>query len=251
MSKGISLHIGINQYDRAAYRSRGMMLRLLPNCDADSLAKQQIAKRFGFMSAILINEDATYDHVIAGIKTASSYLENGDLFFLSFSGHGSRVEDRSGDERLENKDDGYDETWCLYDKMLIDDDLFDLLKSFRPGVRILVIADSCHSGTSIKDTSVPFRPGGSFPKYKTEEISATCLLMAACQDSQKAYPGLNIDFSLYTYWLLEVLKQYDFCDSYRELHRKVSAHMPVSSKPNLFSFGPKAEQFEKSKPFKI
>lgn len=246
MPNGLSLHIGINQYDRYAYRSKGMTLPLLPNCDSDSMAKQEIAKRFGFMTALLKNEEATHEHVIAGIRAASSYLKKGDFFFLSFSGHGSRVEDRNSDE-----DDGYDETWCLHDKMLVDDDLFELFKSFRPGVRILVIADSCHSGTSIKDTATQFRPGGVFPKHKTEEIPATCLLMAACQDVQKAYPGVNIDFSLYTYWLLEVLKQYDFCDSYRELHKKVSAHMPIRSKPNIFSFGPKAEQFEKSKPFRI
>jgi hypothetical protein len=52
------------------------------------------------------------------------------------------VPDVSGDEA-----DKQDETWCLYDGQLIDDELYFELSRFAAGVRILVLSDSCHSGT--------------------------------------------------------------------------------------------------------
>jgi hypothetical protein len=39
----------------------------------------------------------------------------------------------------------------LYDRQLIDNELYALWARFRPGVRICVISDSCHSGTVTRD----------------------------------------------------------------------------------------------------
>jgi hypothetical protein len=52
------------------------------------------------------------------------------------------VPDRNGDEP-----DATDETWCLYDGELVDDELWLAWSQFKPGVRILVLSDSCHSGS--------------------------------------------------------------------------------------------------------
>jgi hypothetical protein len=46
-----------------------------------------------------------------------------------------------------------DETWVCYDRQLIDDQLYELWGKFKASVRILVLSDSCHSGT----VSVRFR----------------------------------------------------------------------------------------------
>ena len=54
--------------------------------------------------------------------------------------------DVNGDEA-----DSKDETWCLYDGQLIDDELYFELSKFAAGVRILVLSDSCHSGTVTRD----------------------------------------------------------------------------------------------------
>jgi hypothetical protein len=67
------------------------------------------------------------------------------IFFLYFSGHGGQTPDKNGDEA-----DGLDETWCLYNGELIDDELYDQWRKFKKGVRILVLSDSCHSGTILK-----------------------------------------------------------------------------------------------------
>ncbi|MGB8193093.1 MAG: caspase family protein [Chitinophagaceae bacterium] len=248
MPKGMSLHIGLNKYNLSTYkRDYGKYLSQLPNCHRDALAKQEVAQRFNFKNASFINEEATAENMLTMIDLIAAELEYGDMFFLSFSGHGSRVADRNYDE-----DDGYDETWCLYDRMVTDDELFEKWKRFRPGVRILVIADSCHSGTSIKNTDdFMNRPGGRFPAEKTGAVLASCLLMSACQDKESAFATPNLKYSLYTSWMLRILKQYDFCESYRELHNRISANMPANSRPNLFTFGPGGEQMIKKRPFKI
>jgi hypothetical protein len=64
---------------------------------------------------------------------------------LTYSGHGGQLPDLNGDEP-----DGQDETWCLFDSELVDDEIYATLSSFSPGVRVLVLSDSCHSGTVVK-----------------------------------------------------------------------------------------------------
>jgi hypothetical protein len=253
MPNGISLHIGVNYYDEAAYKKKRLSLRELPNCEKDAIAYMAIADRFHFKSAIRLNEGATVSNILFDMKVAARHLEYGDFFFLTFSGHGGLVWDHNGDE-----EGSHDQAWCLYDRMLVDDDLYEQLKGFRPGVRVLVIADSCHSGTSIKNgngnertRSIGPVEARNFPLVKTDEVLASCILLAACQDHQSAYTGNNLNNSLYTFWMLKVLEQYEFCDSYRELHNRIAQHMPPKSIPNLFKFGPGADQFVKKRPFKI
>lgn len=40
-----------------------------------------------------------------------------------------------------------DQAWVVYDRLIIDDELFLEWNRFQEGVRILVVSDSCHSGT--------------------------------------------------------------------------------------------------------
>ena len=80
------------------------------------------------------------------MRSAAKTLQGGDLFFLTYSGHGGQVPDVNGDEA-----DKKDETWCLYDGQLIDDELYFELSKFAAGVRILVLSDSCHSGTVTRE----------------------------------------------------------------------------------------------------
>ena len=56
---------------------------------------------------------------------------------LSYSGHGGQLPDLNDDEP-----DQEDETWCLYDGQVVDDELSELYSHFKQGVRILVLSDS-------------------------------------------------------------------------------------------------------------
>jgi metacaspase-1 len=48
------------------------------------------------------------------------------------------------------RSDKKDETWCLYDGELIDDELYNELGGFAAGVRVLVLSDGCHSGSVVR-----------------------------------------------------------------------------------------------------
>ena len=85
------------------------------------------------------------------IKNASKTLDDGDMFFFSVSAHGGQIEDSNHDEtRREGEMVAKDETLCLHDSQIVDDELFDLWSRFAPGVRIVVVADTCHSGGMIR-----------------------------------------------------------------------------------------------------
>lgn len=137
--KGLSLHLGLNLVDPAHY---GGWSGELAACEFDAEDMAAIARDRGLAPTVLPTKKATRAAVLKALDGAARALQAGDLFFLSFSGHGGQVPDASGDEA-----DKQDETWCLYDAQLIDDELYLALSRFAAGVRVLVISDSCHSGT--------------------------------------------------------------------------------------------------------
>jgi len=66
----------------------------------------------------------------------------GDVLVVHYSGHGTYVNDVSGDES-----DGYDEALYLYDGPLIDDDIRNILEGIPDGATVVMILDCCFSGT--------------------------------------------------------------------------------------------------------
>jgi hypothetical protein len=149
--KGLGLHIGLNEVDPAHYAGWSGPLNA---CEADARDMAAIAKKGGITSTVLLTKKGTRDAVLAGLRAAAKQLKSGDFFLLTYSGHGGQVTDVTGDE-----DDERDETWCLYDGELIDDELYVELSRFAKGVRILVLSDSCHSGTATRARPQPPPPG--------------------------------------------------------------------------------------------
>ena len=143
-AKAISMHIGLNLVDPKAYEGWSGPLAA---CEFDANDMAAIAKSQGMAATKLLTKAGTRKAVLAGIRAAAKALKKGDLFFLTYSGHGGQVADTSGDE---NQGDKKDETWCLYDGQLIDDELYFELSKFASGVRIVVLSDSCHSGTAAR-----------------------------------------------------------------------------------------------------
>ena len=144
MPIGASLHIGLNAVDPKQYSGWDGQLTA---CEFDANDMQALAKTQGFTKVTKrLTKKATRNRVLADIKAAASKLKRNDIFFLTYSGHGGQVPNTGND--LEP--DGFDETWCLYDGELIDDELYAALKQFVKGVRIFVLSDSCHSGTVLR-----------------------------------------------------------------------------------------------------
>lgn len=69
---------------------------------------ETLAKRQGFATNMLITKEATGAAVRDAVARVRSQLSKGDIFFLTYSGHGGQMPDDSNDE----VDDNYDETWC-------------------------------------------------------------------------------------------------------------------------------------------
>ena len=114
-------------------------------CEKDATGLATIAKAQGFKTKVLVTERATSARVQRAMRSAAKKLVAGDIFLLTYAGHGSQVEDLTNDEA-----DKEDETWCLYDRMFLDDEQRLLYTEFAEGVRILVLCDSCHSGTATR-----------------------------------------------------------------------------------------------------
>lgn len=268
MAQGISLHIGLNSVDPKHYQGWDGKLAA---CEYDAKDMTALAKKRGFATETLLTKQGTSAAVVAGIKNAAKKLSKGDMFLLTYSGHGGQVRDWNRDE----DNDNYDETWVLYDRQLVDDELYELFGSFKSGVRIAVLSDSCHSGTVVR--AVPdFIEGGArvraMPRsvgkkvesandelyrdiqkaHKAAEdtaIGAHVLLVSGCQDNQYSLDGDRN--GLFTETLRKVWKNGDFHGGYRTFRNQIAARMPASQTPNFFTAGTRHKTFERQTPFTI
>lgn len=152
-ARAMSLHIGLNTVNPAAYEGWDGPLTA---CEFDANDMAALAKQKGMTPTSLLTPKATRANVLRALRKAAKTLKKGDLFFLSYSGHGGQVKDIDHEEA-----DRKDETWCLYDGQLIDDELYFELSRFAVGVRILVLSDSCHSGTVTRAAAPPPPPPGT------------------------------------------------------------------------------------------
>jgi metacaspase-1 len=264
MGKGISLHIGLNRVSPAHY---GRWDGRLNACVSDAEAMAAIATARGFTAHRLHDDAATRDAVRGKLRELAPQLAAGDILLLSYSGHGGSIGDASGDEP-----DGLDETWCLYDGQLIDDELYQLFSAFAPAVRIAVFSDSCHSGTVTKDTeelehpelvrAMPldvvarvYREHRAFydglqadiPDDIQQAVKASVLLVSGCQDDQTSLDGpFN---GAFTSTLLRVWDNGGFTDDYKAFHRAIASRMPDTQTPNLYELG--VGSFADQRPFTI
>jgi len=141
--KGVAIHIGLNLVDPEHY---GGWDGRLAGCENDANDMLALSTSKGFDASTIITAEATAAGVSDAIAAAAETLQAGDILFLTYSGHGGQVPDTSSDET-----DQLDETWVLFDREMIDDELSALYATFRPGVRIVVLSDSCHSGTVTRE----------------------------------------------------------------------------------------------------
>lgn len=272
MANGIALTIGLNAVDPKHY---GGWSGDLNACEADANDMAEIAKLNNFQVKTLLTKNASRANVIDEFTKAASTLKPGDFFMLSYSGHGGQIPDVNGDEV-----DDLDETWCLYDGELIDDELNAQFAKFAEGVRVLVFSDSCHSGTVTKEAylrsinalnpgtryrNMPFdiamrvyRQNKSFydkvmkdPSLKDVEdtVKASVLLISGCQDTQFSSDGdAN---GLFTSQLLAVWNHGKFKGNYRQFYKKIYQMMPPNQKSNYYRTGKIDLMFEKGSVFKI
>lgn len=161
--RALSLHLGLNTVSAAHYEGwEGPLVA----CENDARDLAALARRQGYAATVLLTRRATRAALLKGLRAAAQRLKAGDRFLLSFSGHGGQVPDTNRDEP-----DRQDETWCLWDGQLMDDELYFELSRFAAGVRVVVLSDSCHSGTVTRARVPPPPPPGQRPKRMPDAVA--------------------------------------------------------------------------------
>jgi metacaspase-1 len=150
--------IGINRYQIPGADLRGCV---------NDVKNMQAALRelYGFAAGdivALLDEKATKKNMQGAVRQLVSGARKGDVLLLHYSGHGSNVPDKDGDEA-----DHRDEILCPHDldwkDPLTDDWLRQTFDKLRDGVSLTVILDSCHSGTATRAVAPPDAP--IIPRY--------------------------------------------------------------------------------------
>jgi metacaspase-1 len=193
-----ALCVGICNYPDPRNRLHG--------CIKDANNWKSLLTDIGFPDPVLlIDSMATKSNVTNILKDMTSRAIPGDSLVFTYSGHGTSVPDEEKDEP-----DGRDEAICLYDDVLVDDDLADILAMAPEGVRITIVLDSCHSGTMTRgfvpqgcqqDKIVKYLPPEDerfAKKVRDTKIASRMLtphlevpmwevLLSGCKDSEYSY----------------------------------------------------------------
>jgi hypothetical protein len=270
--KGISIHVGINYVNPNAY---GGWRGELAACVQDAKDMQALAEKQGFSPAPYYNEDAKAVPILGSIVTAAGLLQAGDTLLLTYSGHGGQTPDTSSDE-----EDGKDETWVLYDRQVLDDELHALWAKFAPGVRILVLSDSCHSGTVARaPLPSPMLASVMLPHYgvarampskvaladyharealyrsvkaavaNPPDVAASVVLISGCLDHQVAMDGVRN--GAFTDAVLRTWNNGHYYGSLPRFRDDVAKLLPSSQIPNYLRVGKTDLEWESRPPFTL
>jgi hypothetical protein len=255
-----ALCIGINNYPGTHMDLQGCVN------DANDWAAA-LAER-GFKVAKLIDDQATKATMVKAMNDLIGKAGKGDSLVITFSGHGTYQPDEDGDEV-----DGLDEALCPYDlqtkgEALIDDEIRQIFGARKAGVRIVLISDSCHSGTVTRaaaaekdaDTRPRFMPMGNWlparllPKDRAGKPATTMvapagtspllgaysnklgdLLLSGCKEGPNNY---SYDARIagryngaFTYYALKALKGLKAEATYADWHKAIVKYLPSASYP--------------------
>jgi len=280
--KGISLHIGLNRVDPVHYAGwKGELVA----CENDARDMETIARSQGLVAQSLLTKAATSTALLGLIEKAARELVEDDFFSLTYSGHGGQINDVNNDEP-----DGLDETWSLYDRELVDDELYAMWSRFRPGVRVVVLSDTCHSGTMTKAmflNPAPFLPhletrvrtstGPNLrPKFlppdvqskiykeratlyddirqktpRREKVDVECSVILISACQDNQVAMDGTKNGLFTETLLKVWDKGRFTGGYHHFRNEIAAFLPPTQSPKYTIVGRRERAFEHQRPFTI
>jgi len=207
---------------------------------------------------VVIDERATKANILSRLAWLINDTKKGDELVFHYSGHGSQVADRNGDE----VNDHLDEIMCPHDlnwdDPLTDDILAAIISKLPKGVNLTVISDSCHSGTITRELGNPNNKNK--PRYlpppfdiqsraldrklpvnkiakAPDDANQMHVLLSGCMDNQTsadAYINNRFNGAL-TWALVDTLKEYPN-KTYKEIHEIVLDKLAggnYSQKPQL------------------
>jgi hypothetical protein len=242
-----ALCIGINDYPGTQSDLSG--------CVNDAHDWAEVLDGRGFSVRKLIDAEAVKETLQSAMGELVSGAEPGDTLVFTYSGHGTWVPDASGDEA-----DGRDEGWCPHDirntGALLDDEIHALFGRCRERVRILLLSDSCHSGSVTRgdesdlDEGLPrarflppeaWMPRERLPRgYRKPETLlgglarvGGDLLLSGCMDTEYSW---DTQFrgrpnGAFTYYAIKTLKTLKPEATYEEWYRKIRDYLPSTRLP--------------------
>lgn len=185
----------------------------------------------------LLNGNATYANIVAGLKDLLNGAKAGDILVFTNASHGTYRADTDGDEPK------YDEAICPHDtdsNLLPDDDLRALFADIPKDVRLTVISDSCHSGSVTRRLPGAYRRnrqlnprvfGGKElapevlgaahgKKEKYPESGMKEVLLSGCKSNQTSADAYiaNDYHGAMSYYAIEAIKEAGYTLTYAELH---------------------------------
>ena len=254
--------IGINDYPGTSSDLQGCVN------DANDWAEELDGR--GFAVTMLLNRAATGAAIRQRIGSLIAAAGRGDTVVVQFSGHGSFVPDLDGDEP-----DATDECICPYDVSrgyITDDELFEVFAARPSGVDVVMIADSCHSGTigrfAASTTPPPaagvpaaarrvrflppavfldagaLSPLGASPARPRASAPGrhAALTFSGCRDAEFSYDAFfrGRANGAFTYVALEALRTLPAGATYRQWHTAIRRRLPSSEYPQTPSLsGPR------------
>lgn len=149
--------VGIDEYQDPDVRS-------LQGCVNDVAMVRSLLKQFFAVPnediRVVVNGRATKAAILHRLRDMIRRGEPGDVLVFYYSGHGSQVRDRNGDELT----DGLDEIICPYDMdwdrgtYILDDTLDELFGELPPGVLLEAFFDCCFWGADARGLEPEPRP---------------------------------------------------------------------------------------------
>jgi len=222
--------IGINNYPGVFNDLKG--------CVNDAQDWSALFQGMGFETSLMLDSQATKKNVKAALQGLVNTTLGGDIAVFTYSGHGTQVSDASDDET-----DPYDEAICLYDGNVIDDDLRVILEGIHPQATLVVISDSCFSGSVTRIAPEPATPRFVPPSismagkvarrsFLLPETGMPEILISGCSDSEYSY---DAEFNgrpngAMTAYALQVIKQNPNI-TYREFHASLRNLLPSNDYP--------------------
>ena len=258
-----ALVVGISEYTKFS---------TLDGCVNDArLWSSLLVERFGFPPEnvrVLSNRQATRKGILEGMEWLEQSAGEGDIVVFTYSGHGSRMTDREGDEP-----DGMDETLVPIDsgrapspnRDITDDEIHLWLA--RVGEKtpfVTIVLDCCHSGTAVRDAaskerrvepdtrSVDELPPSPIPESARGALRGTAgpprperggsgwlplsdryVLLAGCRDEESAYEHAGeagVTHGALTYFLCSEISRARPGATYRDVMERAAARV-TASKP--------------------
>ena len=226
-----ALLVGINRYPDPENALRGCLNDVRQVGDLLRL-------HFGFGGSgavkLLTDAHATTAAIVDGLHWLVDDAAPGDVLVFHYSGHGSQVPDRHGDEV-----DGLDEIICPYDldwdNPLTDDDLYAIIRGLRAGASLTVILDSCHSGTGLRELSArgagdrgrwldpperlrrPLPTNAATRRFGARAAQCGAVLIAGCRSDQtSADADIGGEYhGALTYYLCRAIEELRYAANYR------------------------------------